>query len=152
MSKAYPPRNPSTYVTPLPAGQSFEFVSAFTIFPYYGENFFPTDAYYLQIVYFNDQEVFRNEYKRYYLGGGSSGQNIGFTSKLGVGTYKVYYEIGTLNPYETPVSKATYRFSTIENKLPLKKYTVTDVVNRLCDLAEPIRRGEKQRFIWRKQE
>ena len=146
MSALYPPRNPSTYVTPLPANQEFEFVSAYTIFPYYGENFFPTDAYYLQIVYLNDREIFRNEFKRYYPSGGSSGDNIGFISELGIGTYRVYYEIGTLTPFETPVSKATYIFTTIENKLPLKKWTVTDVVNRLCDLAEPIRKGEVSRF------
>ena len=146
MSQAYPPRNPSKYVTPLPANQSFEFVSAYTIFPYFGIDFFPTDAYYLQIVYFNNREVFRNEYKQYYPGGGSSGENIGFTTELGNGIYRVYYEIGTLTPNETPVSTATYIFTTIENRLPLKKWTVTDVINRTLDLAEPIRKGEKPRF------
>lgn len=39
-----------------------------------------------------------------------------------------------------------YNISVVENKLPLKKWSVTDVVNRLCDLAEPIRKGEAPRF------
>lgn len=39
-----------------------------------------------------------------------------------------------------------YNIATVENKLPLKKWSITDVVNRLCDLAEPIRKGEKPRF------
>ena len=40
----------------------------------------------------------------------------------------------------------TYTFQAIENTLPLKKWTITDVINRLLDLAEPIRKGEKPRF------
>ncbi|MDE7329971.1 MAG: hypothetical protein K2N30_02585, partial [Clostridia bacterium] len=39
-----------------------------------------------------------------------------------------------------------YSFLVIENKLPLKKWTITDVINRTLDLAEPIRKGEKPRF------
>lgn len=39
-----------------------------------------------------------------------------------------------------------YNFSVAENKLPLKKWSITDVVNRLLDLAEPIRKGEAPRF------
>lgn len=39
-----------------------------------------------------------------------------------------------------------YNLSVVENKLPLKKWSITDVVNRLCDLAEPIRKGEAPRF------
>lgn len=34
----------------------------------------------------------------------------------------------------------------IENRLPLKKWTCTDVILRLLDLAEPIRKGDKPRF------
>lgn len=32
------------------------------------------------------------------------------------------------------------------NKLPLKKWTITDVVNRCFDLIEPLKYGEKPRF------
>lgn len=41
----------------------------------------------------------------------------------------------------------TYRFTVVENKLPLKEWTITDVINRTLDLAEPLRKGEKPRFI-----
>lgn len=40
----------------------------------------------------------------------------------------------------------TFTFLTVENRLPLKKWTCTDVILRLLDLAEPIRKGDKPRF------
>ncbi len=42
--------------------------------------------------------------------------------------------------------KFTYSISIIENKLPLKRWTITDVLNRLFDVCEPIYKGEKPRF------
>ncbi len=39
-----------------------------------------------------------------------------------------------------------YTFAVVENKNPLKKWTITDVINRTLDLAEPLRKGEKSRF------
>ncbi len=39
-----------------------------------------------------------------------------------------------------------YVIAVVENKLPLKKWSITDVINRTLDLAEPLRRGEKSRF------
>lgn len=40
----------------------------------------------------------------------------------------------------------TFQFATVENKLPLKKWTITDVIKRTLDLAEPLRKGETPRF------
>lgn len=40
----------------------------------------------------------------------------------------------------------SFYISVIENQLPLKKWTITDVLNRLLVLAEPIRQGENPRF------
>ncbi len=40
----------------------------------------------------------------------------------------------------------TYYIQAVENKLPLKKWTCTEVINRLLDIAEPLRQGEKPRF------
>lgn len=40
----------------------------------------------------------------------------------------------------------TFYFVTVENQLPLKKWTIKDVINRLLDVAEPIRKGESPRF------
>lgn len=34
----------------------------------------------------------------------------------------------------------------VENQFPLKKWTVTDVINRVLDIAEPLRMGEVPRF------
>lgn len=42
--------------------------------------------------------------------------------------------------------KITYGISVVRNNLPLKKWTVTEVLNRLFDLAEPIHEYEKPRF------
>lgn len=39
-----------------------------------------------------------------------------------------------------------YTFAVVENKNPLKKWSITDVINRTLDLAEPLRKGEKSRF------
>lgn len=155
MSKYYPPKTPNTYITPLPTGTPFEFVSAYTIFPYL---LLPStsDRYYLQVVSLNNVEIFRN---LLVLGKfNPEGQNIGFKTILSSGEYSIYYELGFRTKqisgnYDYDVeSKATYRITAIENHLPLKKWTVTDVVNRLCDLAEPIRKGEAPRFRFNKEQ
>lgn len=39
-----------------------------------------------------------------------------------------------------------YVIAVVENKNPLKKSSITDVINRTLDLAEPLRKGEKSRF------
>lgn len=39
-----------------------------------------------------------------------------------------------------------YIINGVENRLPLKKWTVTDVVNRCLELSEPLREGENPRF------
>lgn len=46
----------------------------------------------------------------------------------------------------------TFTFVTVENQLPLKKWTITDVINRLLDIAEPIRQGETPRFTFNAQQ
>ena len=40
----------------------------------------------------------------------------------------------------------TYTFSATENHLPLKKWTITDVVNRCLELIEPLQKGQNPRF------
>ena len=40
----------------------------------------------------------------------------------------------------------TYTFSIFQNHLPLKKWTITDIIVRSCDLIEPLRYGQKPRF------
>lgn len=53
------------------------------------------------------------------------------------------YEVGTTF-YQ---SAGTYTLQVVENEYPIKRLTCTDVINRLCDLATPLFRGETPRFV-----
>ena len=151
--KRYPPKTPDTFKTILPAGTDFEFISAHTIFPYLKRSFSVDDTNeYTQIVYKNGEKVFENVYTIYANDipalDSYRGKNIGYTEKLKSGdTYKVEYEYYYLHSSKDNFTNtATYYFSVAENKYPLKKRTVTDVLNRLCDVCEPIHKGERPRF------
>ena len=95
----------------------------------------------------NGEKVYQNTNGIY------GNNNIG---KLPVGMYyKIAYDahyITYSNASGTPVivsqtyPKFSFTILTAENQLPLKKWTATDVINRILDLAEPIRKGEKPRF------
>lgn len=68
------------------------------------------------------------------------------------GEYLIRYS-GTIREHYPSSGRSQYydysfyfKITAVENKLPLKKWTVTEVINRLLDVAEPIRRGEKPRF------
>lgn len=73
-----------------------------------------------------------------------------------VTTIKYYVLIGSEFQRPTPTSPAiphivisgifSYTLNGVENRLPLKKWTITDVVNRCLELAEPLREGENPRF------
>ncbi len=151
----FTPTTPSNYKTPLPP-QNFEFVSAHTIFPYYYHNVASPGRtfinYYYQTVYDNGNQIFYNEYEfsSNNITGISDvkGEDIGVTVDLVNGhTYTVVYKISSwLSAGEFHTTSATYEFAVVENKNPLKKWTITDVCNRLFDIAEPLRRGQKPRF------
>lgn len=153
----YIPNTPSNYVSPLPVG-NFSFVSAHTIFTYVYYPVTPGGSYlndYFQTVTDqNGNQLFYNHYSitTNFLGiVSTSGDDIGCTLSLQSGiTYTVEYRIrayniigGTSGYYTTT---ATYEFVISENQFPLKKWTITDVINRLLDIAEPIRQGETPRF------
>ena len=151
MSKDYPPITPITYKSVMPANTIFTFVSAKTIFPY---NLVPAigDRYYRLIIYNNRniEPIFSNTYVTGTYN--HIGEDKGYTTNLEIGTYILQYDFGMcdiiggkITNYDTE-SKATYYISVVENKLPLKKWTITEVINRTLDLAEPIRQGEKSRF------
>lgn len=76
-----------------------------------------------------------------------------------VTTIKYYVLIGS--EFDHPVSPTdpglpkvvisgifSYTLNGVENRLPLKKWTITDVVNRCLELAEPLREGEEPRFYF----
>lgn len=67
---------------------------------------------------------------------------------LAPGTYTVMYDMSTTNSisYMYYSSKLVYTFSVFENHYPLKKYTILDVINRVCETVEPLRYGQKPRF------
>lgn len=135
------PVSPSDFKSPLSAGEPFNFVSAKTIFPYY----FPASTNrYIQKVSFNGVQIWENTFiidDR----GETTGQDIGYTANLNSGTYTINYsytESRTIDETE----EVQYNFVVVQNHLPLKKWTITDVINRTLDLAEPIRLGETPRF------
>ena len=67
---------------------------------------------------------------------------------LSSGTYELKYEkIEKYQPDDTREElELTYTFSVIENRYPTKKYTVLDVVQRACELVEPLNNGEYPKF------
>lgn len=82
------------------------------------------------------------------LGEGSADVNLDI-----VGTYQIKYsgkiqKHNVVNglPHPTRDYAISFYIVVLENRLPLKKWTITDVINRTLDLAEPIRKGEKPRF------
>lgn len=80
-------------------------------------------------------------------GGGSYTFNINGTYVIRYSGYNVYQYISGSNVGHTDVPYSFYfSIAAIQNHLPLKQWTVTDVINRLLDVCEPIRKGEKPRF------
>ena len=59
--------------------------------------------------------------------------------------YIIKYELG-ISDHPTDYVKIYGNIALTYNKLPLKKWTITDVVNRCFDLIEPLKYGEKPRF------
>ena len=67
------------------------------------------------------------------------------------GSYTVVYNgsyayDGATTTITRPFPTLTFTILVVENQLPLKKWTIKDVINRLLDVAEPIRKGESARF------
>ena len=144
-------KTPATYVSPLPAGEEFEFVSAHTIFPELHIALNGTGNIYYQKVEFNGNFVWDNTYKIIATLGSpgyrEEGINVGFKENLLSGTYTVYYSYEWSAPGGTGGKmQATYTFQVVENRLPLKDWTVTEGINRELELAETLRKGEVPRF------
>lgn len=142
----FPPVTPSSYVSPLQAAE-FTFVSTTKIYPYRASE--PYWSYYYQEVQFNGVSIWTNEYVVPALGAGIPiGRDTGYTANLSSGVYTVIYEFWDYanGEKQEKLNGCRYTFQVVENHLPLKRWTCTDVINRLLDIAEPIRRGEKPRF------
>lgn len=153
MQHDYPAVTPATYVTPLLAGNNFEFVSAYTIYPYDYKHL-PAEYYKLQQEYYQrvtmpSGEVWENTFTRYISSDAAEqtvGENIGLNTVLQSGKYEIFYKVTFFYPlgaYETYT--AIYRFAVVENQYPLKKMTIKEVIERLLAIVEPLmvyRNGE----------
>lgn len=117
---------PDSYVSPLKSGITFEFVPYSDVFgALRDERGFE--------LYFNENLIYSTR-----------NFNTGYTTTLFTGTYRVVYILFNVDGSKREL--VTFTFLVVENKLPLKKWTIKDVINRTLDIAEPIRKGEKSRF------
>ena len=140
----YKPVTPITYVSPLHSGITFDFVKASLIFPYIRGDNDPNIYTFTQSVKLNGIEVWNNEYV--WKLEGSTGQDIGFITSLKSGIYEVNYTFNLQGTPSLATKIANYTFMVAINQYPLKKWTMKDVIERVLDLAEPIRKGETPRF------
>lgn len=156
----FEPSTPPSFVSPLPVGD-FYFPAAHAVFPYVYYPVMPgttyLNEYTMTITTQTGNRLYSAQYKIYTDGSGvkrTEGNNDGKTLSLQNGTYynveyKIYAYlqrtgIGETSGYYTTI--ATYTFLVTNNEAPLKKWTIMDVINRLLDIAEPIRQGETPRF------
>ena len=123
---------PKTYVTPLQTGTRFTFVS-------YNQVFGGASLSGGFKVYYNDKQIFETKDK-----------GVEFSTRLKSGFYKIEYMAYAIMDNGTVLSEdlmVSFTFLVIDNYLPLKSWTITDVINRTLDLCEPLRQGEKARFM-----
>ena len=79
----------------------------------------------------------------------SAGNDLDTTDYLStVGTFLASYLVTVIKSEndKTYIIEITYTFSVVENHLPLKKWTITDVINRCLELIEPLQIGQNPRF------
>lgn len=138
-----PPHTPNNYKSPIPTG-GFTFVGAYTIFPYTtpaSPGSITKDTYRVIITDQYGNELFDR-------GTENIAEDTPITLSLTTGvTYNVSYRWISQTGTAIITSSITYAFVPVENYYPLKQWTITDVINRLLDLAEPLRQGERPRFI-----
>lgn len=130
-SQKYPVQNP--YLSPSAAGAEQTFLSFKDMYEQ------PFGGAYVNCgftVQFNGSQIYSTQ-----------NENDSFKTTLKTGTYIVTYsgKIGIVaDDYSIPT--VSYTFIAVQNEYPLKRWTITDVINRLCDIAEPLRLDEKPRF------
>lgn len=127
-------KNIPSYKTPLPTGDNFYFVPANDLFDYdvtIGEEFsFKTTLYYEGNIVFTTEDP-----------------NLGYTEKLRTGSYRIDYFI-KYQGLGIRSSTTSFEFNATSNRYPLKKWTITDVVQRTLDLIEPHIDGIPNRFTF----
>lgn len=128
------------YYTPEKVGENYNFLSANQVFdyeegPYIGEYNFTTTIYY------EGEQIFTTEDR----------DDI-FSVVLEQGTYKAEYQVRFSS--STGNRRATIHFdiNVASNRYPLKKWTITDVVQRTLDLIEPHLDGYPNRFTFNEEQ
>lgn len=128
------------YYTPEKVGENYNFLSANQVFdyeegPYIGEYNFTTTIYY------EGEQIFTTEDR----------DDI-FSVVLEQGTYKAEYQVRFSS--STGNRRATIHFdiNAESNRYPLKKWTITDVVQRTLDLIEPHLDGYPNRFTFNEEQ
>jgi len=123
---------PNNYKTVIKVGEDFSFASVSSIFQTIN-----IDSASMRVL-FNGEPIFN-----------TSDEKATFTTELQEGTYTAYYEVSFVIP---PNGEATitgyYEMNAILNRYPLKKWTITDVVQRTLDLIEPHLSGIPNRFTF----
>jgi len=142
------PNTPDFYKSPL-LPVDFDFQPVSYILMEYIQSYAPDDTiqttreYNLTIIE-NGIEVEKTS-KYVAADGTTTGNDDGIRLKLNAySIYKAIYHYRQTAPLREKT--ISYTFQVVENRLPLKKWTITDVINRLLDVAEPIRKGERPRF------
>lgn len=131
----FPEKTPSTYKAVLEIGTEFTFVPASVIY----ENQANFDGGKLTVLY----------------GGEPIFESISFpyTTVLQEGMYVARYESEFEMPAGGEATKTVeYYFNVIKNRYPLKKWTITDVVQRTLDLIEPHLDGYPNRFTFNEEQ
>lgn len=131
----FPEKTPSTYKAVLEIGTEFTFVPASVIY----ENQANFDGGKLTVLY----------------GGEPIFESISFpyTTVLQEGMYGARYESEFEMPAGGEATKTVeYNFTVIKNRYPLKKWTITDVVQRTLDLIEPHLDGYPNRFTFNEEQ
>lgn len=131
----FPEKTPSTYKAVLEIGTEFTFVPASVIY----ENQANFDGGKLTVLY----------------GGEPIFESISFpyTTVLQEGMYVARYESEFEMPAGGEATKTVeYDFTVIKNRYPLKKWTITDVVQRTLDLIEPHLDGYPNRFTFNEEQ
>lgn len=131
----FPEKTPSTYKAVLEIGTEFTFVPASVIY----ENQANFDGGKLTVLY----------------GGEPIFESISFpyTTVLQGGMYVARYESEFEMPAGGEATKTVeYYFTVIKNRYPLKKWTITDVVQRTLDLIEPHLDGYPNRFTFNEEQ
>lgn len=127
------------YYTPEKVGENYNFLSANQVFdyeegPYIGEYNFTTTIYY------EGEQIFTTEDR----------DDI-FSVVLEQGTYKAEYQVRFSS--STGNRRATIHFDiNAASRYPLKKWTITDVVQRTLDLIEPHLDGYPNRFTFNEEQ